>query len=338
MIISTKQNISISELKQLATTLSEIDESVNSLNFFGESVFFFPQNPSSIIQNEIQNLPGVDQLYFPPISYQLSSSEWRNKRTSFNIKDVIVGGNDLNIIAGPCAVESEEQMYAVGATLKKLGVQFIRGGAYKPRTSPYSFQGLETEGLKLIRKVADEFGLLVITEVVDRSVLDDVCRYTDVVQIGARNMQNFFLLKELGRIDIPIFLKRGMSAKINEWLGAAEYILSGGNPKVILCERGIRTFDDTLRNTLDIAAIPLIKDLSHLPIFADPSHGTGIRKFIKPMALAAIAAGANGIMVEAHPKPNQALSDGNQSLSLDELEDLTNCMTSLNNCLTQIRK
>jgi 3-deoxy-7-phosphoheptulonate synthase len=335
VIITTKAHLSSKELKNLASAISEIDERFNSLNFFGENVFFLPEKLSKELLEHIRGIEGVENIYFPPLNYQLTSRQWRNERTSFPVNDVIVGNGNFQMMAGPCAVESPEQMHQIGKKLSELGINFIRGGAYKPRTSPYSFQGLETEGLKIIREVADEFNLKVITEVVDRSVLDDVSMYTDIIQIGARNMQNFFLLKELGRIDKPIFLKRGMSARINEWLGAAEYILSHGNPHVILCERGIRTFDTSLRNTLDVAAIPLIQDLSHLPIFTDPSHGTGDSKYIKPMALASIAAGCDGIMVEVHPTPDEALSDGPQSLNFEQLQDLTKSINKLNLAMGQ---
>ncbi|MFY0674874.1 MAG: 3-deoxy-7-phosphoheptulonate synthase [Bacteroidia bacterium] len=335
MIIKTKAHLSSKELKNLAAAISEIDERFNSLNFFGENVFFLPEKLTNELVEHIKGIDGVEQIFLPPLNYQLTSKQWRNERTSFNIDEVVVGNQNFQMMAGPCAVESPEQMFQIGEKLHELGIKFIRGGAYKPRTSPYSFQGLETEGLKIIREVADKFDLKVITEVVDRSVLDDVSQYTDIIQIGARNMQNFFLLKELGRINKPIFLKRGMSARIIEWLGAAEYILSHGNPKVILCERGIRTFDTTLRNTLDVAAIPLIQDLSHLPIYADPSHGTGDSKYIKPMALASIAAGCDGIMVEVHPSPAEALSDGPQSLNFHQLKDLTNTINNLNLALGQ---
>ena len=330
MIITTADHRDSKSFKALSHFIAQFDESVNSLNFLGQSVLFLPHNNLSEEQiASIRKQPGVEEIYFPPASYQLCSSEWRRERTSFNVGDVLVGNDNFSVIAGPCAVESEEQIYTVAKALSEQGVQFIRGGAYKPRTSPYSFQGLETEGLKILRAAADEYNLKVVTEVVDRSVLDDVGQYSDVLQIGARNMQNFFLLKELGRIDKPIFLKRGMSARILEWLAAAEYILAHGNPRIILCERGIRTFDTSLRNTLDVAAIPLIKDLSHLPIFADPSHGTGDRRYIKPMAMAAVAAGADGIMVETHPDPDAALSDGDQSIQLNELGDLLNSIGKL---------
>lgn len=333
MIITTQKNLGNNSLNELARALSEIDDRFNSLNFFEDHLFFLPVDLSTELVQHIQSLTGVENVFHPPLSYQLCSREWRDAPTSFTVGDTVVGQNSFQIMAGPCAVESADQMYEVGKKLKECGIKFIRGGAYKPRTSPYSFQGLELDGLKIIRDVADEFGLSVITEVVDRSVLDDVCMYTDVVQIGARNMQNFFLLKELGRIDKPIFLKRGMSARILEWLAAAEYIISHGNPRIILCERGIRTFDTSLRNTLDVAAIPLIKDLSHLPIYSDPSHGTGSSKFIKPMAMASVAAGCDGLMVEVHPNPTKALSDGPQSLNFQQLDDLTLSISGLNSAL-----
>ena len=330
MIITTHQDLGSSELKDLAAALSEIDDRFNSLNFLGDNIFFLPIDLSKEHINHISGLSGVQNIFFPPLNYQLCSKEWREGRSRFDINGVQIGEGHFQLMAGPCAVENDDQMRQVGAQLSALGIKFIRGGAYKPRTSPYSFQGLGTDGLKIIREIADEHGLQVITEVVDRSVLDDVCLYADVIQIGARNMQNFFLLKELGRIDKPIFLKRGMSARILEWLAAAEYIISSGNPRIILCERGIRTFDTSLRNTLDVAAIPLIKDLSHLPIYSDPSHGTGNSKYIKPMAMASIAAGCDGIMVETHPKPEYALSDGQQSLNFQELTDLTNAIHKMN--------
>ena len=334
MIITTQKGSSSETLKDLALALSEIDDRFNSLNFFDNNIFFLPVNLEQNLVDHIGSLSGVDAIYHPPLSYQLCSREWRNIPTTFAINNTTIGQGHFHMMAGPCAVESRDQMREVAQQLAENGIKFIRGGAYKPRTSPYSFQGLETEGLKIIREVADEFGLNVITEVVDRSVLDDVCMYTDIIQIGARNMQNFFLLKELGRIDKPIFLKRGMSARILEWLAAAEYIISHGNPQIILCERGIRTFDTSLRNTLDVAAIPLIKDLSHLPIYSDPSHGTGSSKFIKPMAMASVAAGCDGIMVEVHPNPDEALSDGPQSLNFAQLKDLSLSITSLNSSLS----
>lgn len=251
--------------------------------------------------------------------FQLSSKEFKEK-TRFNVSGVEIGGDDLNLIAGPCSVETEEQIFSVAKFLNTQGIKFIRGGAFKPRTSPYSFRGLGNDGLKLIRKAADQYDLRVVTELMDLSNLDEVYNHSDIIQIGARNMSNFSLLAELGKINKPVMLKRGMSAKATEWLLAADYILCGGNENVILCERGIRSFDMQSRNVFDLGVIPLMQSLSHLPIFADPSHGVGKAAFVNKMALAAIAAGADGLMIEIHPNPELALSDGEQSLNFKEFE------------------
>jgi 3-deoxy-7-phosphoheptulonate synthase len=227
-------------------------------------------------------------------------------------------------MAGPCAVENDEQIEACAEFVAASGVQILRGGAYKPRSSPYSFQGLEEEGLRKMRRAADKYGLAVATEVMSSEQIPAVAEYADLLQVGARNMQNYQLLKDLGRAGKPVLLKRGLSATIQEWLMSAEYILNAGNPDVILCERGIRTFETATRNTLDLSAIPVIKHISHLPIIADPSHGVGIRRYVASMARAAIAAGADGVMVEVHPNPEKALSDGPQSLTFEEFSLLMN--------------
>lgn len=223
-------------------------------------------------------------------------------------------------MSGPCAVESKEQLLEAAKAVKACGAQFLRGGAFKPRTSPYDFQGLAEEGLKMLREVADEVGLNVVTEIVNINDLDMICKYADMLQIGARNMQNFQLLKEVGHTNKPVLLKRGLSATISEWLNAAEYIASGGNYNIVLCERGIRTYETFTRNTLDLSAVAAVKELSHLPIIVDPSHGTGRWQMVRPMARAAIAAGADGLMIEVHPHPEVALSDGDQSLKPDNLQ------------------
>lgn len=242
--------------------------------------------------------------------------------SSVSVGENIFGKDTFNIIAGPCAVESEEQLFEIANAVSLLGIPFLRGGAYKPRTSPYAFQGLGKEGLKLLAAAAHNFGLKIVTEVMDTSLIEEVYPYTDILQIGSRNMMNFQFLKELGKLDKPILLKRGLSSTVNEWLLAAEYIMLGGNENIILCERGIRTFDTSVRNTFDIAAIPLVKELSHLPIIADPSQGTGKRSLIKPTSLASIAAGADGLMIEVHNKPDEALSDGFQSLYIEDLAEM----------------
>lgn len=254
--------------------------------------------------------------------YPLVKKTIDKPQTVIEVNGLKIGGDDLSIIAGPCAVESEEQIFTIGKFLSEKGIRILRGGAYKPRTSPYSFQGLMLDGLKLLKQVSTKYDMAVITEVMDLSLLDTVYPYADILQIGARNMKNYHFLKELGKTDKPILLKRGMDATIEEWLLAAEYILMGGNENVILCERGIRSFDNATRNTMDIASIPLIKTLSHLPIIADPSQATGNRDIVTPLSLAAIAAGADGLMIEVHNNPEKALSDGPQSLRFEQFSDL----------------
>jgi 3-deoxy-7-phosphoheptulonate synthase len=253
--------------------------------------------------------------------YQLASNKWKF-RTQFDVNGVTVGGEWFNIIAGPCSVESEEHIYKTAEFLHKLGIKFIRGGAYKPRTSPYSFMGLGKKGLQMMHAAAKEYDLRVVTEIMDLSLLDEVMAYSDILQVGSRNMQNFYMLKELGNVRKPVLLKRAMHAKVAEWLLAAEYILSGGNNDVVLCERGIRSFDPDSRNVMDVGVIPLLKELSHLPVIADPSHGTGAASRVEAMSLASAAAGANGLIVEIHPEPQKALSDSAQAISFVQFETL----------------
>lgn len=253
--------------------------------------------------------------------YQLVSREWKSTDTTFTVNGVEIG-KELMLIAGPCAVENEEQIFTISEFLAKHHIKFMRGGAYKPRTSPYSFQGLKTEGLVMMRKAADTHGLAVVSEIMSIDRVSEFNEYVDIFQVGTRNMQNYPLLRALSKNNKPVLLKRGMSSTIEEWLLAAEYIVSGGNEKVILCERGIRTFETATRNTLDLSAIPLVKQLSHLPIIVDPSQGTGVRELVAPMSAAAIAAGADGLIIEVHNQPNEALSDGDQSIYLDQLEQL----------------
>ncbi|WP_270506746.1 3-deoxy-7-phosphoheptulonate synthase [Paraclostridium sordellii] len=233
------------------------------------------------------------------------------------------------IMAGPCAIESYEQLLETAKFIKKQGANILRGGAYKPRTSPNSFQGLKEEGLEILKSVKIETGLPVITELMDARDLEKIYDVTDIIQIGSRNMQNFTLLSEVGKQDKPVMLKRGISSTINEWIGAAEYIAIGGNSNIIMCERGIRTYNDYTRNTLDIAAVPIIKKETNLPVVVDPSHATGVRYLVKPMSIASLAAGADGLMIEVHPNPSEALSDGPQSLNFDEFEDLMNSIKGL---------
>ncbi len=243
------------------------------------------------------------------------------KKTTFVVGNIEVG-KDLLIIAGPCAVENEEQIIETAKAVKNTGANMLRGGAFKPRTSPYAFQGLEEKGLKLLAKAKEETGLPIVTEVVDVHDVELVAKYTDILQIGARNMQNFALLKKVGQQKKPVLLKRGLAATIEEWVNAAEYILNEGNKKVIMCERGIRTYETYTRNTLDLSAVPIIKQLTHLPIIVDPSHGTGRRELIEPMSLAGIAAGADGLIIEVHIRPDEAITDAKQTISPKELKEI----------------
>ncbi|MDP3929616.1 MAG: 3-deoxy-7-phosphoheptulonate synthase [Bacteroidota bacterium] len=269
----------------------------------------------------LANFPFVSHTQIISSSYQLASNAYKTE-TNFQVNGIQIGTHFANIIAGPCSVENEKQIFETAAFLAKNNIKFIRGGAYKPRTSPYSFRGLGKDGLKLLHEAAKTYQLNVVTELMDLSLLDEVAQYTDIIQIGSRNMANFYLLGELGKINLPILLKRGMQANVNEFLLAADYILSGGNEKVILCERGIRSFDPMSRNVMDVGVIPLIQSLSHLPIMADPSHGTGDAKFVNALAKASLVAGANGLMVEIHPNPKLALSDANQALTFEAFEQL----------------
>lgn len=270
----------------------------------------------------IINLPGVEKIVPILKPYKLVGRELKQEDTIIDVRGVRIGGDHLVIMAGPCAVESREQLMESARAVKLAGAQVLRGGAFKPRSSPYSFQGLEEEGLVMLAEAREETGMPVVTEAVDTRDVELVARYADVIQVGARNMQNFRLLREVGQAGIPVLLKRGLSATIEEWLMAAEYIMAAGNPDIILCERGIRTYETATRNTLDLSAIPIIKELSHLPIIVDPSHATGVWKLVAPLAKGAVAAGADGLLIEVHPDPPRALCDGPQSLTPVNFEAL----------------
>jgi len=272
---------------------------------------------------DVEVLPGVAEVHRISSPYKLVARSFRPEGTVVRFANgVTIGGEDVVIMAGPCSVESREQIFAVAESVAQSGARFLRGGAFKPRSSPYSFQGLGEDALKLLREAADKNGLLVVTEVMEISQIPLMLPYVDILQVGARNMQNFNLLRELGKVRKPVLLKRGIAATIEELLLSAEYLLAGGNYEVIVCERGIRTFETYTRNTLDISAIPIVKKLSHLPIVADPSHGTGRRDKVAPMGRAAIAAGADGLLIEVHNAPDKALSDGAQSLYPDQFAKL----------------
>ncbi len=270
----------------------------------------------------LQAAPGVEEVVAITHPFKLVSRQVKSDSSVVNVRGVLIGGSEFVVIAGPCSVESRDQLLATARSVKRSGARLLRGGAYKPRTSPYEFQGLGEEALRLLAEARDETGLPVVTEVMSTEDVSRIAEYADLMQVGARNMQNFALLRALARVDRPILLKRGPSATVKEWLLAAEYLLAGGNPNVILCERGIRTFETDTRNTLVLAAVALAKELSHLPVIADPSHGTGRRSLIPALSSAAIAVGADGLMVEVHPCPERALSDGPQSLDLNGFASL----------------
>jgi 3-deoxy-7-phosphoheptulonate synthase len=271
---------------------------------------------------QVRQWPGVESVTRLPVPFELVSRGFHPHESVISVGRCAIGSPQLALMAGPCSVEGEEQVFTIAAAVARAGATIMRGGAYKPRTSPYSFQGLGEEGLKLLRRAADAHGLAVVSEVMDTQQVELVARYADILQVGARNMQNYALLREVGHSAKPVLLKRGLAATIEEWLMSAEHIVSHGNRQVILCERGIRTFETYTRNTLDLNAIPVVKELSHLPVIVDPSHGTGIRNKVGPMARAAIAAGADGLIIEVHHDPDHALSDGAQSLYPEQYQEL----------------
>jgi 3-deoxy-7-phosphoheptulonate synthase len=283
-------------------------------------------NKGEVDRGNLEELSGVAEVIAVSKPYKLASRDVKEEDTiiRFEGTDATIGGSDLAIVGGPCAIESREQAFAIAEQVAAAGAQFFRGGAYKPRTSPYAFQGLGVDGLKIMAEIREQFGMRIITEAIDNETLELVAEWADVIQIGARNMQNFSLLKHAGRLRKPVLLKRGMSATLDEFLMAAEYIMSEGNYEVILCERGVRTFADHTRNTLDLSIVPAVQRLSHLPILVDPSHGTGKRNKVLPMARAAIAVGADGVLVEVHHQPEKALSDGPQSIYPDQFVTMMN--------------
>lgn len=279
-------------------------------------------NKAQVDSDRISSLPGVRDIIHVTQPYKLVNREFYPDDTIVDVGGVKIGGPELAVMAGPCSVESRDQCFAIAERIKNAGARIFRGGAFKPRTSPYSFQGLGEDGLKILAEVRDTFGLMIVTESIDTETLPMVAEYTDIIQIGARNMQNFSLLKKAGKSLKPVLLKRGISATLEEFLMAAEYIMAEGNRNVILCERGVRTFADHTRNTLDLSAIPFVKRNSHLPIIADPSHGTGRRDKVLPLSRASVAVGADGLMIEVHHQPEKALSDGAQSINPDMFDKL----------------
>lgn len=324
MIVVVDKNISSDRLEVILTEIKnngfDVHQSINN-EFI--SIEAFGVQPSFDIR-KIKILDGVIDVFRVTEPYKLASRRFKKDKTIIKLNDVEIGGEEIVVIAGPCSVESEEQIHRLAKVVKKSGAKILRGGAFKPRTSPYSFQGLGEDGLKFLRSAADENNLLMITEIIDTSQFELIEKYTDIFQVGSRNMYNYPLLKTLSKTQKPVLLKRGMSATIEEWLMSAEYLLAGGNSNVILCERGIRTFDNSLRFTFDISAINTVQEKSHLPVCSDPSHATGYRDKVTSMARAAVAANTDLLMVEIHDNPSAAMSDGPQAITPEQFEELMN--------------
>lgn len=326
MLVVMNRSMTDTEVNEVEKQLKGFGFSVQRPNGNNRFIFRISGDCGVDSTSVVKTIPYVEKIVFPHYPFELASRDYQEEKTVFKVGEVEIGAQKTVIMAGPCAVEGRELYLRAAEAVKKAGAHILRGGAYKPRSSPYAFQGLEEEGLKIMSEAREMTGLPIITEVLDQYSVEIVAEYADILQVGTRNMQNFRLLKELGRLRKPVLIKRGMSATIEEWLMAAEYLLSEGNNKVILCERGIRTFETYTRNTLDISAVPIAKELSHLPVFVDPSHGTGLWRCVPPMSMAAIAAGADGLLVEVHPSPKEALCDGPQSLMPDKFAMLVNSL------------
>lgn len=322
MLIVMKTVATDAEIDAVVRVIGELGYRAHPIQGAGRTAIAITGNRSSIDSAHFENLPGVAEAIRVSKPYKLVTLDFQSEKTVVRVGDATIGGDELAIIAGPCAVESRDQAFTIAETVRRSGARFFRGGAFKPRTSPYAFQGLGEDGLRILSEIRETYGLKIVTEAVDEAGVDLVERYGDVIQIGARSMQNFTLLRRAGKSRLPILLKRGLSATLDEWLLAAEYIMSEGNRQVVLCERGIRTFSQHTRNTLDLSVIPAVRRVSHLPVIVDPSHGTGKNYMVTALARAGVAVGADGLIVEVHDAPAQALSDGSQALRLDQYEQL----------------
>ena len=322
MLIVMKADATDGQIEAVVRVVEELGFRAHPMTGPSRTSIGITGNQGAIDPSRFENLPGVSETVRVTKPYKLVTLDLQPVKTIVRAGDAEIGGEELAIIAGPCAIESRTQAFSIAETVRRSGARFFRGGAFKPRTSPYAFQGLGEEGLKILAEIRDTYGLRIVTEALDEPGVDLVERYADVIQIGARSMQNFTLLRRVGRSRLPVLLKRGLSATLDEWLLAAEYIMSEGNYQVVLCERGIRTFSQHTRNTLDLAVIPAVRRVSHLPVIVDPSHGTGKNFMVTPLARAGVAVGADGLIVEVHDQPNQALSDGAQALTPDQYEQL----------------
>ncbi len=322
MLIVMKADATDGQIEAVVRVVEELGFRAHPMPGPSRTAIGITGNQGAVDPSRFENLPGVSETVRVTKPYKLVTLDLQPVKTIVRVGDAEIGGDELALIAGPCAIESRSQAFAIAETVRRSGARFFRGGAFKPRTSPYAFQGLGEEGLKILADIRDTYGLRIVTEALDEPGVDLVERYADVIQIGARSMQNFTLLRRVGRSRLPVLLKRGLSATLDEWLLAAEYIMSEGNYQVVLCERGIRTFSQHTRNTLDLAAIPAVRRVSHLPVIVDPSHGTGKNFMVTPLARAGVAVGADGLIVEVHDQPSQALSDGAQALTPDQYEQL----------------
>jgi 3-deoxy-7-phosphoheptulonate synthase len=322
MLIVMKADATDAQVEAVVRVVEELGYRAHPMPGAVRTAIGITGNQGAVDSSRFENLPGVAEAIRVSKPYKLVTLDLHAEKTVVRVGDAAIGGEELAIIAGPCAIESRTQAFAIAETVRRSGARFFRGGAFKPRTSPYAFQGLGEDGLKILAEIRDTYGLRIVTEALDEPGVDLVERYADVIQIGARNMQNFTLLRRAGKSQLPVLLKRGLSATLDEWLLAAEYIMSEGNYQIVLCERGIRTFSQHTRNTLDLASIPAVKRLSHLPVIVDPSHGTGKNFMVTPLARAGVAVGADGLIVEVHDRPSQALSDGAQALTPEQYEQL----------------
>lgn len=322
MLVVMKTDATKQDIDHVVSIIQEMGYRAHPMAGATRTAISITGNQGPVDATRFENLPGVAEAIRVTKPYKLTTLDLRPEKTIVRVGDATIGGEELGIIAGPCAIESRTQALTVAKAVHRSGARFFRGGAFKPRTSPYSFQGLGEEGMKILAEVRDVYGLKIVTEALDETGVDLVECYGDMIQIGARNMQNFSLLRRVGRSPLPVLLKRGLSATLEEWLLAAEYIMAEGNYQVVLCERGIRTFAQHTRNTLDLAVIPAVRAISHLPIIVDPSHGTGKSSMVTPLARAGVAVGADGLMIEVHDQPERALSDGAQALTLEQYDQL----------------
>ena len=334
MLIVMKSDATDGQIETVLSVIEQLGFKAHPMPGATRTAIGITGNQGAVDPSHFENLAGVAEAIRVSKPYKLITLDLRPEKTVVRVGDATIGGDELAIIAGPCAIESRAQAFSIAEAVRRSGARFFRGGAYKPRTSPYAFQGLGEEGLRILADVREAYGLKIVTEALDEAGVDLVERYGDMIQIGARNMQNFSLLRRAGRARLPVLLKRGLSATVEEWLLAAEYVMSEGNYQVVLCERGIRTFAQHTRNTMDLAAIPAVRRISHLPVIVDPSHGTGKNFMVTPLARAGIAVGADGLIIEVHDQPEHALSDGAQALTLVQYEELCSEVRSIHEVIS----